>query len=87
MLFYGWQVPVVEISPSALKKLATGKGNSPKDAVLAAAIQRLGYKGHDHNEADALWLLEAAQQHYGRCTVVLPKTHLKALEAIEWPVI
>ena len=30
--------PVVEVPPSNLKRYATGKGNSPKDQVLAAVI-------------------------------------------------
>jgi crossover junction endodeoxyribonuclease RuvC len=80
-------VPYVEIPPPCLKKLATGKGNTPKEAVLAAAIQRLGYGGYDHNEADALWLLEAARQQYelaGR--VSLPQVHLAALAKVQWPV-
>ena len=87
VMFHEWEVPVAQMSPNSLKKLATGKGNSPKDAVLAAAIHRLQYQGHDHNEADALWLLEAVMQYYRRSSIKLPKTHLKALEAIEWPAI
>lgn len=47
----------VDIPPASLKLFATGKGNAPKDQVLAEAIKRLDYDGHDHNEADALWLL------------------------------
>lgn len=45
-----------------IKKLATGKGNAKKDAMLAAANERwkltLGPK--DENEADARWIAEAA---------------------------
>src|SRR5206468_6278393 len=49
-------MPYVDIPPACLKLFATGKGNAPKDEVLAAAIRKLQYSGHDHNEADALWL-------------------------------
>jgi crossover junction endodeoxyribonuclease RuvC len=77
--------PYVDVPPSVAKKLATGRGNAPKEAVLADAIRRLGYTGSNHNEADALWLLEAVLQAYGEGTVELPKVHLAALESIRWP--
>ena len=48
------------VSPSSLKKAATGKGNADKGAMLAAAIRKHGYEGSDHNEADAIHLA-----HYG----------------------
>lgn len=77
-------IPYISIPPSVVKKLATGKGNAAKEAVLVAAVKRLGYQGTDHNEADALWLLQAALHHYGLPGAVeLPKTHLKVLE--KWP--
>ena len=79
-------VPVVEVPPSSLKKYATGRGNAPKDQVLAAAIRRLGFKGHDHNEADALWLRTMARDHYGLPgTPEMPKKHREALAGVEWP--
>jgi len=42
-------------SASEIKKFATGKGNSKKDAMLQAAIE-LGYNPKDDNEADAIHL-------------------------------
>ena len=79
-------LPFVEIPPSCRAKLATGKGNAGKDEVLAAAIRRLGYDGHDHNAADALWLLQAVLIHYGLPGAVdLPQSHLDALQKIQWP--
>lgn len=79
-------VPYAEIPPSCRAKLATGKGNAGKDEVLAAAIRRLGYAGHDHNEADALWLMQAAQHGFGLPGAVsLPTTHTDALAKIQWP--
>jgi len=44
------------IPPNTLKKYATGKGVAIKTEMVQAAEKRLGYEGHDHNEADALWL-------------------------------
>jgi crossover junction endodeoxyribonuclease RuvC len=80
------RAPYVEIAPSVVKKLATGKGNAPKEMVLVEAVKRLGYTGSDNNESDALWLRQAALHHYqlpGRCE--LPKAHLEALRTVEWP--
>jgi crossover junction endodeoxyribonuclease RuvC len=79
-------VVVVELSPSTLKKFATGKGNAPKDQVLAAAIRRLGYQGHDNNEADALFLRLAGLHAYGvEGATPLPQAQLDALGKVQWP--
>jgi crossover junction endodeoxyribonuclease RuvC len=79
-------IPVVEIPPSNLKKFATGKGNAKKDLVLVEAVKRLGYEGSSNDEADALWMLNMARVHYGLDGAPeMPKTHLAALEKIQWP--
>ena len=53
-------------SPGEIKKHATGKGNSGKDEMMAAAeIRWPGKKFVDDNEVDALFLLDLAQQEYG----------------------
>ena len=57
-------IPYRAYSASEIKMLATGKGNSGKPLVVAAAREKLGYAGVDDNEADALWLLELAKQDY-----------------------
>jgi crossover junction endodeoxyribonuclease RuvC len=78
--------PVVEIPPSCLKRYATGKGNAPKDEVLAAAIRRLNYQGHDHNEADALWMVQMALARSGRPeAVAVPVAHREGLAKVRWP--
>jgi crossover junction endodeoxyribonuclease RuvC len=59
------RIPWVDVPPAVRCKLATGRGNAPKEAVLAAAIRRLGYAGHSHDVADASWLRQAALIHYG----------------------
>lgn len=78
-------VRYIELAPSVVKKLATGKGNAGKEQVLVEAVRRLGYEGHDNNESDALWLLAAAQVHYGLTDLDLPKAHLAALDKVDWP--
>jgi Holliday junction resolvasome RuvABC endonuclease subunit len=78
-------VPYVDVPPASLKRYATGHGNAPKDEVLAAAIRRLNYDGHDHNVADAMWLRAMAYDAYGDPVVVVPAEHRKAIGALRWP--
>lgn len=51
-------------SSQEIKKFATGKGNSGKPAMIAAAKEKYGYPGNNDNEADALHLLHMAQSTY-----------------------
>jgi Holliday junction resolvasome RuvABC endonuclease subunit len=51
-------------SPSEIKKKATGKGMASKDIMLAKARERWA-NVEDHNQADALWLLDLARGEYG----------------------
>lgn len=59
----GWQYK--GYSASEIKRHATGKGNASKDHVLRAARSRWA-KGENHNEADALWLLDLATETVGK---------------------
>lgn len=77
-------IAYVEAAPAALKKYATGHGNAGKGEVLAAAIRRLGYQGHDDNEADALWLRAMGMDQYGGRSLV-PESHRVALDKVDWP--
>ncbi len=78
-------IPYVDVPPASLKRYATGKGNAGKAEVLIAAVKRLGYLGHDDNEADAAWLRAMALDHYGEPVVAMPASHRVALAAIAWP--
>ena len=83
---YCMGVRYVDIAPTTLKKLATGSGKGKKLGVLVEAVKRLGYEGQDDNEADAMWLLQAALHHYGLPGAVdLPKAHTSTLHKIKWP--
>lgn len=79
------RVPYVEVPPAVLKKYATGHGNAGKGEVMASAIRRLGYEGHDDNEADADWLRTMALDHYGLSRIILPAAHREALGKVDWP--
>lgn len=79
--------PFVDVPPACLKKYATGRGNAGKADVLVEAVKRLEYQGSSNDEADALWLLEMALDHYGMTKPLVPKTHRAGLEKVEWPAI
>lgn len=50
------------VSPTEVKKHATGKGNAGKPLMVAAAQAKWGNGITDDNEADALWILDFAQK-------------------------
>lgn len=50
-------VPYEAIPVKTIKKHATGKGNCNKQAMIDAAVAK-GWEPADHNEADALHLLD-----------------------------
>lgn len=78
-------IPWCDVPPSTLKKYATGKGNAGKVEMVVAARERLGYGGHDDNEADALWLRAVGLDLLGTPLVALPKAHRDALAAVQLP--
>lgn len=89
LVLHDLDVTWLEIPPASLKRYATGKGNASKEAVLVAAVLRLGYEGHSNDESDALWLRQMALDHYGWSTTsngrAMPQTHRDALAKITWP--
>ena len=77
------KIPYVEVSPSTLKKWATGKGNCGKDEMIASAIRRHGFEGANNNEADAFLLYRMARSHYSGTGST--KAQVEQLEKVEWP--
>lgn len=67
------------IPPGSIKKYATGKGGCAKEAVLGAAIRRLGYEGDSLDEADALWLRAFGCALVGVPIAQVPLVHQEAL--------
>lgn len=57
-------IPYRGYSSQEIKKFGTGKGNSGKPAMIAAAQKKYGYPGNNDNEADALHLLHLAKNDY-----------------------
>lgn len=79
-------IPFADVPPAVLKKYAAGKGNAKKALMLVEAVKRLGYEGHSHDVADALWLLEMGLDYCGRLTAPrVPQSHRAALEKVAWP--
>lgn len=57
---------VYEVTASGLKKFATGKGNAPKDLVMAHVAQRYGQLFKNNDEADSFVLYQMALVAAGR---------------------
>lgn len=75
---------VVEITPSQVKKYATGKGNAGKAEVMAATIRRyLDVPISNDNEADAWVLAAMAARLIGEpVEEALPKVNLEAMAKV-----
>jgi Holliday junction resolvasome RuvABC endonuclease subunit len=52
------KVPYTGVPVGTVKRHATGKGNSNKNAMVAAAVQKWGSQIQSHDHADALWILD-----------------------------
>ena len=57
-------VPYQGVPVGTIKRHATGKGNAPKEVMIAAARSR-GYSPNDDNEADAIAILHWALETQG----------------------
>jgi len=74
-------IPYEGIPVATIKKRATGRGNAPKEDMIAACRGRLNYEPVDDNEADARWLLllmcEASKLKWPGPAVPEPPTKAK----------
>ncbi len=67
------RIPYQGVGVGTIKKFATGKGNSNKEAMVAAARDKWSELNiTDDNRADALWLLAWAQNEYGERGMIHP---------------
>jgi Holliday junction resolvasome RuvABC endonuclease subunit len=53
---WGAGIPYIEVASNTIKAYACGNGRADKDAMVAAAQDLYGYRGRDHNIADAMHL-------------------------------
>jgi crossover junction endodeoxyribonuclease RuvC len=80
-------VPFVEVPPTCRAKLATGKGNAAKNAVVSAVSARTGitWAGTGADDMCDAWLLEEVGFIYqGLQRSEWPQEHLKALDKIDF---
>jgi hypothetical protein len=57
-------IKYTSIHSATLKKFATGKGNADKGQMLEEARRRFGSHISDHNEADALLMIDWAREEF-----------------------
>ncbi|PKQ20162.1 MAG: hypothetical protein CVT66_06160 [Actinobacteria bacterium HGW-Actinobacteria-6] len=76
-------VQFVEVSPSTLKKFATGRGNATKADMRMALFKRAGIDLPDDNQVDAWWLMQIGLHLVGSADVIdLPKDQLAVLSPL-----
>ena len=76
---------VVEVTPSTLKKFATGRGNATKPDMRMALFQRAGIDERDDNRVDAWWLRQIGLHLKGHPDAIsLPATHTAALAKVDY---
>lgn len=82
---YGRAVPFVIVSPSTLKKYATGRGSGPgteKRDMAVAAYKRAGAEFRSDDECDAAWLRWYALDGIGCPQFDMPKDNRAALRTV-----
>lgn len=82
---YNAGLSVVVVSPSSLKRYATGKGNAGKDDVMREVVRRYPAFNGGNDEADALVLAAMGADQLGQPVVTMPAGHRVALLGVEWP--
>lgn len=75
----------IEVSPSAVKKYATGKGNTKKDEMVLPIFKRWGFEHKSDNVRDAFVLAQIARALSPNVEVRLTKEQLEVLQAIKNP--
>jgi Holliday junction resolvasome RuvABC endonuclease subunit len=78
---------VVEVSPTTVKKYATGTGSADKDAMVwTTAREWPGLERLDNNGCDALWLAAMGRAHLDPDTALHSVTKARAatLKAVAW---
>lgn len=77
---------LIEVSPSALKKFATGRGNATKPDMRMALYQRADLDVRDDNQVDAWWLRQLGLHLLDSPDAIpLPRVNLGALTKVRRP--
>lgn len=81
---YRMKMGFTEVSPGQLKKFATGKGNTKKDAMAVPIYKRWGFDHSSDNVRDAYVLAQIAKGlHEANTTGYIKKTPIYQGEVIE----
>lgn len=87
LTLWNLRIPYVEVPPTARAKFATGKGNASKGEVMSSVSARTGivWEGKGAEDmCDAFVLEEMGRARLGISSFDWPKTHLAALDKIDW---
>lgn len=79
----GWQYS--DVAPTAVKKFATGRGNTKKDEMVLPIFKRWGFEHSSDNVRDAFVLAQIALTLKGKMAAQITKTQWEVLEAIRNP--
>ncbi|MFJ6748296.1 hypothetical protein ACIQNI_08910 [Streptomyces sp. NPDC091266] len=78
-------LPVAIVPPTCRALYATGRGNAPKEDVIAAVRERYGAEVADDNQADAYVLAAMGRHRLGAPLAPVPDGHARALTGVQWP--
>lgn len=80
--------PYVVVTPTQLKKYATGKGNASKDLVLSSMTARTGIIFESNDESDSMALYSMARESVGLSSPMgdLPKDQRDVIDGLGKPV-
>lgn len=78
-----YDVPLLLVNVSGIKKFATGKGNAPKEEVLLAMVNRYPDAGiEDNNQADAYAAAMMGARWLEHPVDRMPALHLEAMDKV-----
>lgn len=78
-------IPYLEVTPSQLKKYATGKGTSPKPTLRMELYKRTGLDLSDDNQVDAAWLWLLGHDLAGDPVINMPQVNRSILDKLTMP--
>lgn len=82
-------VPYALVTPTTLKKFATGNGGADKALMMAEAYRQAGLRFKNSDTCDAWWLQQAGNDHYGLPMAIPRPTQDRSelLNVADWPMI
>lgn len=75
-------IKFLEVPPTSLKKVVTGKGNAQKDHIILEVFKRWGFEAATNNIADAFGLAIVGQEVLGLDTGI-PQSHRDGIKTLK----